>query len=220
MSPPPPSNVKPRSTAYQGLQVVSLLICAFLAAILFAGDGFSSVGAGGGLGSQQLSAARSEGSPGLPGSTPRGDVGTPLGGLTPDSPPREIAAAIIHEAHRRGYSPHQTIAILADAMQESALRPDAVSPNGLWISIFQQDSSYPGRDNPNTAISGFFDRLANHGGTSSPDIWKSIFWLQQRPCEPSAEIAIANGRQAYLAEIESQLPRATAMYSDITGLWE
>ena len=219
MSPPPTSKVKPRSTAYQGLQVASLLICAFLAAILFAGDGFSSVGSPPG-GPNRLSAARSEGSPGLPGSTPYGDVGTPLGGLTVDSSPREIAAAIIHEAHRRGYSPHQTIAILADAMQESALRPDAVSPNGLWISIFQQDSSYPGRDNPNTAISGFFDRLANHGGPSSPDIWKSIFWLQQGPCEPSAETAIAHGRQAYLDEIQSQLPRATAMYGDITGLWQ
>ena len=226
MSPPPTSKVKPRSTAYQGLHVASLLICAFLAAILFAGDGFSSVGAGGGgLGSlpgggNRLSAARREGSPGLPGSTPLGDVGTPLGSLTPDSPPREVAAAIVHEAKRRDYSPHQTIAILADAMQESGLRPDAVSPNSLWKSIFQQDSSYPGRDNPNTAISGFFDRLANHGGPSSPDIWKSIFWLQQRPGEPSAETAVANGRQAYLAEIKSQLPRATAMYSDITGLWQ
>lgn len=224
MSRPPTSKVKPRSTAYQGLRVASLLICAFLAAILFAGDGFSSVSAGGGLGSlpaggNRLNAGRSERSPGLHGSTARDDVGTPLGSLTPDSPPREVGAAIIHEAHRRGYSPHQTIAILADAMQESGLRPGAVSPNGLWISIFQQDASYPGRDNPNTAISGFFDRLENHGGPSSPDIWKSIFWLQQRPAEPSAEAAVAHGRQAYLAEIQSQVANASAMYSDITGQW-
>ena len=75
---------------------------------------------------------------------PRGDVGTPLGGLTLDSTPREVAAAIIHEARRRGYSPNQTIAILSTAMQESGLRPRAVSPNGLWRSIFQQDAGYPG----------------------------------------------------------------------------
>ncbi len=150
---------------------------------------------------------------------PRGDVGTPLGGLTLDSTPHEVAAAIIHEARRRGYSPHQTIAILSAAMQESGLRPRAVSPNGLWRSIFQQDAGYPGRNNPNTAISGFFDRLAHHGGPSSPDIWKSIFWLQQRPGESSAEAAVAHGRRAYLSEIESQLPKATALYRSIAGMW-
>ena len=157
--------------------------------------------------------------PGLGGSTPGGSAGSPLGGLTPDSSPREVAAAIIHEAHRRGYSPRQTIAILADAMQESGLRARAVSPNGLWKGIFQQDTSYPGRSNPNTAISEFFDRLGHHGGPSSPDIWKSIFWLQQRPGEPSAAAAVAHGRQAYLTEIQSRLPKATALYRDIAGLW-
>ncbi|GLD08933.1 hypothetical protein Mkiyose1383_52590 [Mycobacterium kiyosense] len=149
---------------------------------------------------------------------PRGDVGTALGGLTQDSSPREVAAAIIHEARRRGYSPHQTIAILSTAMQESGLRPRAVSPNGLWRSIFQQDAGYPGRNNPNTAISGFFDRLAHHGGPSSPDIWKSIFWLQQRPGDSSAEAAVAHGRRGYLNEIQSQLPRATALYRSIAGV--
>jgi hypothetical protein len=149
---------------------------------------------------------------------PRGDGGTPLGGLTQDSSPREVAAAIIHEAQRRGYSPHQTIAVLSTAMQESGLRPRAVSPNGLWRNIFQQDSGYPGRNNPDTAISGFFDRLANHGGPSSPDIWKSIFWLQQRPGESSAEAAVAHGRRGYLNEIQSQLPKATALYRSIAGI--
>lgn len=94
-----------------------------------------------------------------------------------------------------------------------------MSPNGLWRSIFQQDSDYPGRNNPNTAISGFFDRLAHHGGPSSPDIWKSIFWLQQRPGESSAEAAVVHGRKAYLTEIQSQLPKATALYRSIAGLW-
>jgi hypothetical protein len=77
----------------------------------------------------------------------------------------------------------------------------------------------PGRNNPNTAISGFFDRLAHHGGPSSPDIWKSIFWLQQRPGESSAEAAVTHGRRAYLTEIQTQLPKATALYRSITGMW-
>jgi hypothetical protein len=144
-------------------------------------------------------------------------AGTPLGALTRDSSPREVAAAIIHEARRRGYSPHQTTAILADALQESALSPRAVSPNGLWESIFQQDSSYPGRRNPNLAIAEFFNRLDRHGGASSPDIWKSIFWLQQRPGEPSADSAWAHGRQAYLSEVMGKRGAAVAMYRDIVG---
>jgi hypothetical protein len=144
-------------------------------------------------------------------------VATPLGALTPDSGPREVAAAIIHEAQRRGYSPYQTTAILADAMQESNLSPRAVSPNKLWAGIFQQDASYPGRRNPNLAIAEFFNRLDRHGGPSCPDIWKSIFWLQQRPGEPAAEAAYAHGRQAYLAEIQGQHQRAVAMYRRIVG---
>ena len=151
--------------------------------------------------------------------TPGRMVGTPLGALTLDSSPRDVASAIIHEAQRRGYSPQQTVAILSDAMQESNLRPRAVSPNGLWEDIFQQDASYPGRRNPNLAIAEFFNRLDRHGGPSSPDIWKSIFWLQQRPGEPSADSAVAHGRQAYLGEEMSQRPRALAMYRDIVGSW-
>jgi hypothetical protein len=145
-------------------------------------------------------------------------VGTPLGALTLDSSPREVASAIIHEAQRRGYSPYQTTAILADAMQESNLNPRAQSPNKLWLSVFQQDASYPGRRNPNLAISEFFNRLDHHGGPGSPDIWKSIFWLQQRPGEPSAVAAYAHGRQAYLSEIQRQHQRAMSMYHEIVGV--
>ena len=144
-------------------------------------------------------------------------AGAPLGALTPDSGPREVAAAIIDEAHRRGYSPNQTVAILADALQESNLNPRAQSPNKLWFSIFQQDASYPGRHNPNLAIAEFFNRLDRHGGPSSTDIWKSIFWLQQRPGEPSAAAAYAHGRQAYLSEIRHQTSRAVAMYRASVG---
>ncbi|AGB26857.1 hypothetical protein Mycsm_06741 (plasmid) [Mycobacterium sp. JS623] len=146
-----------------------------------------------------------------------GSLGTPLGALTRESSPREVAAAIIHEAWRRGYTPQQTIAILSCAMQESGLNPKAVSPNRLWRSIFQQDASYAGRDNPNLAIAAFFDRLDRHGGPSSPDIWKSIFWLQQRPGDPSAQAAYAHGRRDYLTEIMSQQGHAAQVYRSIAG---
>ncbi len=152
---------------------------------------------------------------GLP--TPGSSAGTPLGALTVNSSPREVAAAIIHEAQRRGYSPEQTVAIVSTGMQESNLSPRAVSPNNAWESIFQQDASYPGRRNPNLAIAEFFNRLDRHGGPSSPDIWKSIFWLQQRPGDPSADIAFARGRQGYLTEVRSQIGPATALYRSITG---
>lgn len=143
--------------------------------------------------------------------------GTVLGSLSRDSTPREVAAVILGEARRRGYSPTQAVAILATALRESGLRPGAVSPNGLWESIFQQDASYPGRRDPNLAIAGFFDRLDTHGGPAAPDIWKAIFWLQQRPGEPSAEAAYAHGRRGYLTEIMSERERAAALYRDIAG---
>ena len=186
------------------------------------------MGGGSGGGASPLSGLSSMGGPAtmLAGSfsprtsgalPPAGLAGTPLGTLTPNSRPREVAAAIIHEARRRGYSPSQTVPILADAMQESNLNPRAVSPNGLWKSVFQQDSSYAGRDNPNLAIAEFFNRLDRHGGPSSPDIWKSIFWLQQRPGEPSAEAAYSHGRRGYLTEIMSKHGAAQQLYRDIVG---
>ncbi|MDV3133299.1 hypothetical protein [Mycobacterium sp. 29Ha] len=147
-------------------------------------------------------------------------AGMPAGGgpvLTRNSSPRQVAARILWEAHRRGYSRQQAIAILSTAMQESGLNPRAVHPNGLWESIFQQDSSYPGRRDPNTNISEFFNRLDRKGGPGSTDIWKSIFWLQQRPGEPSADAAVANGRKGYLVEIQSQLMPATRLYNELTA---
>src|SRR5262249_3462018 len=95
------------------------------------------------------------------------------------------------------------------------IEPKAISPNGLWESIFQQDASYPGSADPNIAISAFFDRLGAKGGAASSDIWKSIFWLQQRPAEPSAESAYAHGRKGYLVEIQSQLMPATRLYNQL-----
>jgi hypothetical protein len=128
-----------------------------------------------------------------------------------------VAARIIWEAHRRGYGRDQAIAILSTGLQESKLDPRAIGGGGAWHGIFQQDAGYKGRDDPNLNIGEFFERLDGKGGPQSSDIWKSIFWLQQRPGDPSADLAYARGRQDYLMEIQSQLPRARALYREITG---
>lgn len=118
-----------------------------------------------------------------------------------------IAQQIITEAYRRGYDP---IPPLATAIQESSLKPGAVSENGKWIGLFQQDASYSDRTNPAANITQFFDRLDAKRRTAgwSDDLWLNIFWLQQRPGESSAELAYQNGRQAYLTEIVSRTAEA------------
>ena len=137
-----------------------------------------------------------------------------LGQLTLASSPDDVAEAIIKETIRRGYTAGESIACVSTGIQESSLNPRAVSPNGLWKSIYQQDASYPGRDNPNTAISGFLDRLdAKRRSAGAGDIWLNIFWLQQRPGEKTAADAYANGRKAYLTEIKSRIAAATTYFA-------
>lgn len=118
-----------------------------------------------------------------------------------------LAKQIIAEAVRRGYDP---LPPLATAIQESSLKPGAVSANGKWIGIYQQDSSYSDRNNPTANITQFFDRLDAKRKTAgwSNDLWLNIFWLQQRPGETSADLAYQNGRKAYLAEIKSRTGEA------------
>lgn len=126
----------------------------------------------------------------------------------------EVAAAIITEAIRRRYDRNAVTAILSTAIQESALKPAALSPNGLWLGIFQQDSGYAGRGAAATQISGFFDRLdakVRAAGASS-DPWLNIFWLQQRPSEKTADNAYENGRKAYLEEIKRHVQQASTLY--------
>ncbi len=145
---------------------------------------------------------------------------TGVGGLTMSSSPTDVAKAIIGEARKRSYPAASAVAEVSTGLQESGLSPSAQGGGGAWHGIYQQDSGYPGRDDPNTQISGFFDRLdqkrSNVSGWS-PDIWKNIFWLQQRPGETSADAAYANGRQAYLTEIQSQRGKAQGMFDQITG---
>ncbi len=142
-----------------------------------------------------------------------------LGTLTKTSSYDDVAEAIVAETIRRGYTRDQAVPVLATAIQESGLRPDAVSPNGKWVGIFQQDTSYPRRGDPNFNIEGFLDRLGVKlsGPGASSDMWRNIFWLQQRPGEVSADQAYANGRKAYLTEIQTRTAEAARLYDRYAG---
>lgn len=158
--------------------------------------------------------------PRWPGDRPVWDPGGPASSsvrLSARSGPREVAARLVQECRRRGYTPAQTCAILATMLQESGGNPRAVSANGLWRGVFQQDASYAGRDDPDTSITEFLDRLDAKGGPASPDVWKSIFWLQQAPGMASADAALASGRRGYLREIQTRLAQAVMTYRDVGG---
>jgi len=148
-------------------------------------------------------------------------AGMPAGGgpvLTRNSSPRDVAARIIWEAHRRKYSRDDAIAFVSTSMQEDGLDPDTVSPNGKWVGPFQQDAGYKGRYNPNENIQEFFNRLdaKRSSGGWSDNIWKNIFWLQQAPAASSADAAYATARKGYLMEIQSRVLPATRLYNDLT----
>lgn len=135
-----------------------------------------------------------------------------LGSLTPQSDQAAVAAAIISEGRNRGYSDAEIQAILATGIQESNLDPQAIGGGGAWHGVFQQDSSYPGRDDPNQNIKAFYDRLdakrVSPGWSDDP--YKNIFWLQQAPAYDSAEAAYANGRRGYYDEIRGRQGEAMA----------
>jgi hypothetical protein len=139
--------------------------------------------------------------------------------LTETSSFDEVAEAIIKESVRRGYDRPAAIANLSTAIQESYLDPRAVSKNGLWVGLYQQDSGYPGRYVAKTQVSAFLDRLdAKRKSTgAAKDPWLNIFWLQQRPSEPSADVAYRNGRQAYLQEIKRHIDKAAGFFDRFGG---
>lgn len=139
----------------------------------------------------------------------------PAGRLTANSSRLEVFAGVLAEAKRRGYSLDKALACASTMLQESNGNPRAVDPSGQWVGPYQQDKGYPGRYDPNLNIAAFFDRLDAKGGRTSPDIWKTIFWLQQAPGRASAEAAYASGRKAYLSEIQSKLPLAHQLYNQL-----
>ncbi|MCK0516972.1 phage tail tape measure protein [Williamsia sp. DF01-3] len=136
--------------------------------------------------------------------------------LSTDSSKEDVARAIIAQGRKRGYTDDEIKAILATGMQESGLSPSANGGNGAWHGVFQQDESYAGRDDPNQNIDEFYNRLdEKHKGQAGGDIWEDIFWLQQRPGDTSGASAVANGRQGYLTEIQSQSDDAGALFDQV-----
>lgn len=145
------------------------------------------------------------------------------GGATPPPPPppppltpaQQCALAIIIAGQQLHLSPDQIIACLATGIQESNLDENAV--DGEDEGVYQQDPGYADRGTMQGNVNGFFSRLAAKLASpgASPNIWLNIFWLQQRPSDPSADAAYANGRQAYLTEIQSRIPAATAYYNQL-----
>lgn len=142
----------------------------------------------------------------------------PLGQLTVNSSPDDVAEAIIKETIARGYTRDESIACDSTLRQESGLRM-VWDSSKRWFGYAQQDASYSDRMDPNGNLRGFLNRLdvKRKSAGASPDIWKNIFWLQQRPGEPTADIAYANGRKAYLTEIKQHVAQATADYEKYSG---
>jgi len=141
-----------------------------------------------------------------------GFTGVPGGGGAPVGPitggASGVAQAIFAAAQSRGFSPEQTQAVLATALQESGLNQGASGGGGAWQGIFQQDSGYPNRGTAEGNIQGFFDRL----GPPTGDIWGQIFALQQ-----GTPYSSPGARRGYMNEIQSQLGPAQSLYQQLSA---
>lgn len=132
--------------------------------------------------------------------------------LTNASTYNEVAQAIIAESRRRGHTRDEAIAELACLIQESGLRPTVWDGKHTTYGIAQQDASYQGRSDPNQQITAFFDRLdRKRTSPGAGNIWLNLFWLQQAPSRPTAQLAYDLGRKPYLDEIKSRTGEATRL---------
>ena len=176
----------------------------------------ASIGGGGGLSTGSTGAGLSAGSTGSGLSTGSGGSVGPAPTLSASSSKKDVAASIYAKARDRGYSHEEALAIVSTAIQESNLDANAQGGGGAWHGYFQQDSSYANRDDPNGNVDGFLDRLDEKTKADpNSDIWKRIFWLQQRPGESTADAAYGNGRQAYLNEIQSKQGEAKELVGQV-----
>lgn len=136
-------------------------------------------------------------------STPAPDVV-----LSGSSSRDDVARKIIQEGRKRGYTDAQIADILGMAIQENNLQTD---------NVFQQmdPNVYPGRDDPNTNITGFYDALdekkKSSGWSSTMD--ENLFWVQQAPSADTAASAVANGRAGYMDEINQHDEEAAELMS-------
>lgn len=134
--------------------------------------------------------------------------------LTYQSSAEDVAAWLIGETIRRGYTRNESVAVCSTGFQESKLQM-VWDPSHSWFGYFQQDGGYPNRSDPEGNCRGFLDRLdvKRKSPGASPDAYKNIFWLQQRPSDKTADDAFMKGRQNYYNEISQWNAKADAWYS-------
>ena len=109
----------------------------------------------------------------------------------------------------------QAIAMISTGLQESGLRHHAVSPMGCGKATFSKTRATPAGATPtwrstnsSTVSTDTGTRLARH---LEIDLLAAA--ATQRPV---GRHRVRPGRQGYLTEIPSQLPRARALYREIT----
>ena len=123
----------------------------------------------------------------------------------------QVAQLIVAEAKARGHSRDECLAEMSCLYQESGWDETVWDATHTTYGIAQQDASYPNRSKGAAAqIAAFFDRLdKKRASPGHGDIWLNLFWLQQAPSRPTAQLAYQLGRQAYLTEIKSRISTVT-----------
>lgn len=135
-----------------------------------------------------------------------------VGNLSGSSGRDQIAKAILGEAKKRGYTRDEAIAILATAICESNLDPNADGGDqgigGAW-GIYQQGASYgANRMDPNVNINGFYKTMdANGGAAFAGDIWEQIVGVQQH----SGAYQGTSGDTWYMGNIKAKQGEAQSM---------
>ena len=123
----------------------------------------------------------------------------------------QVAQLIVAEARARGHSRDECLAEMSCLYQESGWDDTVWDATHTTYGIAQQDASYPNRSKGAAAqIAAFFDRLdTKRKSPGHGDIWLNLFWLQQAPSRPTAQLAYDLGRKAYLTEIKSRVATVT-----------
>ena len=123
----------------------------------------------------------------------------------------QVAQLIVAEAKQRGHTRDECLAEMSCLYQESEWDETVWDRTHTTYGIAQQDASYPNRSKGAAAqIAAFFDRLdKKRASPGHGDIWLNLFWLQQAPSRPTAQLAYDLGRKAYLTEIKSRISTVT-----------
>lgn len=138
--------------------------------------------------------------------------------LTSTSSKDEVATAIIAEGRKRGYNNDQIVAVLADAIDESNLDPNANGGDqgiGGALGLYQQGNSYGSPDdrlNPNVAINAFYTRLDANGGKTG-DIWEKVVGVQQH----DGAYQGTQGDIWYMGQVKGHEPEARAYMERLNG---